>query len=96
MNEAGTRVDLAPIAGSTPRFADSATGHVDVHVPAVTADGRAVVVVLAVDPAAIHPAPAGSPVGTLLLLACLGAAWLVARRVTGVADSPAVAIGRGS
>lgn len=87
LNEAGTRVDVPPIAGSTPRFVDSATGHVDVQVPAVTADGRAVVVVLVVDPQAIHPAPAGSAVGTLLLLACLGAAWLVARRVTGVADS---------
>ncbi len=87
LNEAGTRVDLPPITGSAPRFIDAATGHVDVHVPAVTADGRAVIVVMAVDPAAIHPAPAGSLVGTLLLIACLGAAWLVARRVTAVADS---------
>ncbi len=85
--EAGTRVALPPTSGSTPRVTDAATGLVDVHVPAVTSDGRAVVVVLVVDPSAIHPAPAGSPVGALLLLACLGAAWLVARRVTGVAES---------
>lgn len=87
LNEAGTRADLPPIAGSTPRFVDAANGLVDLHVPAVTADGRAVVVVLAVDPQVIHPAPSGSPVGALLLIACLGAAWLVARRVTKVADS---------
>ena len=87
LNEAGTRVVLPPMAGSAPRFTETATGLVDVHVPAVTADGRAVVVALGVDPEVLNPAPAASPIGTLLLFVCLGASWLAARRLTAMADS---------
>jgi hypothetical protein len=46
-----------------------------------------VVVALVVDPANIHPAPTESAIGTVLLFLCLGAAWMVARRVTAVTDS---------
>ncbi len=87
MNEAGTRLAVAPPTGSEPRIIDTASGIVDVQVPASTGDGRAVVVTLSVDPAGIHPAPTGSIVGTVLLLVCLGAAWLVAHRLTQVTDA---------
>ena len=87
MNEAGTRLTVTPPTGSEPRIVDTASGIVDLQVPASTGDGRAVVVTLSVDPAGIHPAPTGSIVGTVLLLACLGAAWLVAHRLTQVTDA---------
>lgn len=88
MNEAGTRLTLAPLAGPAPRVVDTAaSGIVDLHVAATTGDGRAVVVALTVNPAGIHPAPTGSVVGTVLLLACLGAAWLVAQRLTQATDA---------
>ena len=82
MNDAGTSVVVPPTTGAVPRVTDAAAGHVALQVAAITGDGRAVVVALDIDPSAIHPAPAGSPIGTLLLLVCLGAAWLVARRIT--------------
>lgn len=87
LNEAGTRLTVAPLTGSAPRVVDTASGIVDVHVAASTGDGRAVVVALAVDPSGIHPAPTGSVLGTVLLLACLGAAGLVARQVTQATDA---------
>ncbi len=87
MGEAGTRLTVEPLTGPAPRLLDTASGIVDLHVAATTGDGRAVVVALAVDPALIHPAPTGSIVGTVLLLACLGAAWFVAQRLTQVTDA---------
>lgn len=93
LSEAGTSVVVPPVSGSTPRVVETAAGLVDVHVPALTPDGRSVIVALVVDPADIHPAPAGSAIGTLLLLLCLGAAWLVARRLTAVTDARLSALG---
>jgi hypothetical protein len=87
LDEAGTRLTVAPLTGPAPRVVDTASGIVDLHVAATTGDGRSVVVALAVDPAGIHPAPTGSIAGTVLLLACLGAAWLVAQRLTQVTDA---------
>ena len=86
LDEAGTSLALPQMEGSAPRIVVTASGIVDVHVPVSTADGRSVVVALVVDPSSIHPAPTGSPIGTLLLLVCLGTAWLVARRVTNITD----------
>lgn len=87
LDEAGSSRAFPQLTGSAPHVVDTASGIVEVHVPATTADGRSVVVALVVDPSIIHPAPAGSAIGTLLLLMCLGTAWLVARRVTSVTDS---------
>ena len=86
MNEAGTRLDVAPIEGRGPRITTAASGIVDVHTPAATADGRAVIVALTVDPAVIHPPPAGSPTGAVMVLLSLAAAWLAARQLTQITD----------
>ncbi len=87
MAEAGTSVPIAELSGSAPRVADASDGLVDIHVPAATADGRAVVIALSVNPERIHPAPTGSVVPTLLLVMCLGASYLVARQLTSVTDA---------
>ena len=91
--EQGTSVPVPAVSGPAPRIVDDGVGVVDVQVAATSRDGRAVVVALGVDPAAIHPPPVGSPAATILLVVCLAAAWLVARRVAGDADQRLARLG---
>ena len=84
--EQGTSVAAPTLSGAAPDIADDGAGRVTVRVAAASRDARAVVVELGVDPAAIHPPPVGSPMATVLLVVCLAAAWLVARRVATDAD----------
>lgn len=93
LDEAGTSVVVPPLTGAALRVADTDAGFVELHVATSTGDDRPVVVALTIDPSSIHPAPAGSAMGTLLLLVCLGAAWLVTRRMTGVANARLLRLG---
>jgi predicted component of type VI protein secretion system len=86
MNEAGTKLEVPALSGATPHVDTAASGQVAIHVAATTRDGRPLIVALAVDPSAVAPAPSGSALGTLLLFASLGLAWLVARRLTRITD----------
>jgi hypothetical protein len=87
LDQAGTTVPPPPAsADGAPTIVENRDG-VEVQVAARTADGRPVLVAMTVDPERIHPSPPGSPLSTVLLLMSLGAAWLVARRLTSIADS---------
>lgn len=77
----------ANLEDTAPRITETSDGLADIQVAAKTADGRPVMVAMTVDPERIHPAPPGSPLGTILLIVSLGAAWLVARRLTSITDS---------
>jgi pSer/pThr/pTyr-binding forkhead associated (FHA) protein len=88
LDQAGTNVPPpAGVAGASPNILRNADGSVEVQASATTADARPVLVSLTVDPERIHPAPPASSLATLLLIVSLGAAWLVARRVTTITNS---------
>jgi hypothetical protein len=87
LDQAGTTVAVPSPAPTGPTIVETSDQAVDVQTPARTADGRPVLVWLTVNPERIHPSPAGSIMGTVLLILSLGAAFLVSRGLTRITDS---------
>lgn len=86
LNQAGTTVS-APVVTAEPAIIEARDGTVEVQVSGQTGDGRPVMVSMTVDPERVHPSAPGSVLSTLLLILSLGAAWLVARRLTSITDT---------
>jgi len=87
LDQAGTTVTLPPPSTTVPTIIETSDEAVEVQTPARTADGLPVLVWLTINPERIHPAPAGSIAGTLLLVISLGAAFLVSRGLTRITDT---------
>ena len=85
--EGGTVLDVPDLGGATSKVLDAGNGSVEIVRLASTGDGSPLLVKLAVDPSRILAPPAPSPAGPLFLVASLLAAYLAARRLSGITDA---------